>query len=122
MKVLLKQVCGSCGSEDVLCDAYASWDFQKQEWVLSNTFDKGAFCNKCDGECRIEDQEIPVDETNIISIDADSFAACPTCNVRLDADIDPETNDNRVVDTDEDGPINLGTCMEHGAFLFQITS
>lgn len=47
-------VCGTCGSEDVLSDAYAEWDVGKQEWVLSATFDKGAYCNNCDGECRIK--------------------------------------------------------------------
>lgn len=33
---------------------------------------------------------------------------------------DIEDDDLRVVDEDEDGPIHLGTCMDHGAFLFQI--
>lgn len=51
-------------------------------------------------------------------ISPDDFAACPQCGVRLMLDI--EGDDLRVVDEDEDGPIHLGTCMDHGAFLFQI--
>lgn len=49
------------------------------------------------------------------------FPSCPDCSVRLS--MDEETVDgvlqNRVVDEDEDGPIHLGTCMEHGAFRVQ---
>jgi hypothetical protein len=55
-------VCAKCGSPDVLCDAYAEWDLQDQKWVLQNTFDKGAFCENCDGECRIIEREITDEE------------------------------------------------------------
>ena len=54
----LKMVCSTCGGEDVLCDAYASWNVESQEWELSNTFDKGSFCNDCGGETRIDKIEI----------------------------------------------------------------
>ena len=57
MSKKLRMVCGRCGSEDVLADAFASWNFQLQEWQLDNTFDKGSVCNACDGECRIIEQE-----------------------------------------------------------------
>ncbi len=53
----VRMVCKECGSEDVLCDAYAEWNYDKQEWVLQNTFDKGAYCNQCDGETRIVEAE-----------------------------------------------------------------
>lgn len=33
---------------------------------------------------------------------------------------DIDGDDLRVVDEDEDGPIYLGTCVDHGAFNFQI--
>ncbi len=52
-------VCTKCGSDDVLSDAYAAWDFSTQEWVLAQTFDKGAYCNKCDGEARLEFKTVP---------------------------------------------------------------
>lgn len=54
-------VCRHCGSEDVLADAYAEWDVEEQKWVISNIFDKGAYCNSCDGESRIE--EVPLMES-----------------------------------------------------------
>lgn len=53
-----RMICSTCGSEDVLCDAFAEWDFDKQKWSLQNTFDKGAYCNACDGECRIKEVEV----------------------------------------------------------------
>lgn len=53
--IKLRMECSNCGSTDVLSDAYAVWDFKKQEWLLSATFDKGAYCNTCDGETRIKE-------------------------------------------------------------------
>lgn len=47
-------VCSPCRSPDVLSDAYAEWDHEAQAWVLQNTFEKGAFCNACDGETSID--------------------------------------------------------------------
>ena len=49
-----KAVCHTCGSVNVLCDAYAEWNVRKQTWEIANTFDKGAYCNDCDGETRID--------------------------------------------------------------------
>ena len=51
-------VCSHCGSNEVLCDAYAEWNVEEQKWELQNTFDKGAYCNQCDGEARLEEKEI----------------------------------------------------------------
>lgn len=56
-QIKVRMVCSTCGSDDVLCDAYATWNYHDQEWELSNCFDKGAYCNKCDGETRIEVEE-----------------------------------------------------------------
>ena len=42
-------VCSTCGSDDVRLDAYAVWDVDEQQWVLSHTFGQ-AFCEACDGE------------------------------------------------------------------------
>lgn len=46
----IKPVCTECGSDDVLRDAFADWDNEKQDWVLQNTFDF-SFCNNCENEC-----------------------------------------------------------------------
>lgn len=48
-------VCRTCGSEDVVRDAWADWDVDAQDWVLSQTFDY-AFCNSCEGDTRIEER------------------------------------------------------------------
>lgn len=50
-------ICSSCGSTDVLRDAWGMWDIDKQDWVLQNVFD-AAFCNNCDGECSITMRKI----------------------------------------------------------------
>lgn len=47
MKV--KKVCKQCGSENVVKDAWASWDIKKQEYVLEDIFDN-EFCKDCDRE------------------------------------------------------------------------
>jgi len=52
-------VCRECGSTDVVADAYAAWDTEKQEWTVANVFEKGAYCDECDGETRID--AVPLD-------------------------------------------------------------
>lgn len=54
----VKMVCRECGSEDVLADAYAEWNVELQQWEVQNVFDKGSFCQQCDGECRIDGEQI----------------------------------------------------------------
>lgn len=56
----VQMVCGTCGSADVQADAYASWNPDTQKWELVTTFDKGAVCEPCEGETRIE--EMPLDK------------------------------------------------------------
>jgi len=51
----IRVVCGQCGSDDVLADAYAEWDVGAQAWVVANVFDKGSFCNQCEGESRLRE-------------------------------------------------------------------
>lgn len=53
--------CKYCGSEDVLRDAWASWDFGKQEWVLNDVFD-AAHCNTCEGETSLIEEEVSDDD------------------------------------------------------------
>ncbi len=57
-KKRFRMVCGTCGSTDVRCDAYGAWNEDAQEWEIAATFDKGAYCNACDGETSINEQEI----------------------------------------------------------------
>jgi len=57
-----KPVCSHCGSDDVLCDAYAQWDTENQEWALVTEF-PNYVCNsgECDGsECSVN--WVPVEE------------------------------------------------------------
>ncbi|MDX5370355.1 MAG: hypothetical protein LPL29_13365 [Alphaproteobacteria bacterium] len=49
-----KYFCGTCGSEDVRKDAFAEWDFDKQEWVLHSFYDY-AYCEDCEGETTLEE-------------------------------------------------------------------
>lgn len=48
-------VCATCGSENVQADAFASWNFETQSWEIAQTFDKGSYCDDCDGECHIDE-------------------------------------------------------------------
>jgi hypothetical protein len=50
-------VCSTCGSENVLVDAWAEWDVENQSWVVAETF-KNAICNECDGECSINEKKL----------------------------------------------------------------
>ena len=43
----MRIVCSWCGSADVSRDAWASWDIDRQEWVLGAVFDDG-FCHACE--------------------------------------------------------------------------
>lgn len=53
----VRKVCKHCGSSDVRKDAWAEWDEDKQEWVLSDVYDN-EFCVVCDGETTINDEDI----------------------------------------------------------------
>jgi hypothetical protein len=55
--VQLKYVCTKCGGDAVTRDAWAEWDFGKQEWVLGATFDY-AFCHDCEDEARLREIQI----------------------------------------------------------------
>ena len=53
----IKQVCTTCGSDDVIIDAWAKWDVETQQAELHNVFDN-RFCNNCESECKIKEIEI----------------------------------------------------------------
>lgn len=53
-------VCGSCGSDDVRKDAYATWDHGAQKWVILAVYD-AEYCATCDGETHLVwKTEVPV--------------------------------------------------------------
>jgi hypothetical protein len=58
MSKKVKMVCSQCGSDEVRADAYAEWDVESQSWELAQTFDKGAHCDKCDAETRLEERPL----------------------------------------------------------------
>lgn len=49
----IRFACKYCGSENITADAAACWDFDRQEWVVTNVSDKGHSCDDCDGETTI---------------------------------------------------------------------
>jgi|2_EtaG_2_1085320.scaffolds.fasta_scaffold354327_1 hypothetical protein len=59
---MVTKVCRYCGSENVLADAYAQWNKEDQEWEVRTVYDKGHYCDDCDGETSIKDKIIE-DET-----------------------------------------------------------
>ena len=64
-------VCSHCGSHDVRADAYAEWDVQSQQWELAQTFEKGAFCGKCDGETTVAWAPIPSAQETLFPLQED---------------------------------------------------
>ena len=58
MSMKVRMVCSHCASEEVVADAYAEWDVDSQGWEIAQTFDKGAYCARCDGETRIEERPL----------------------------------------------------------------
>lgn len=55
--VKLKMTCSHCGSDNVLKDAWVSWNDDLQVWEVESTFDN-AFCRDCDGETTINVKEV----------------------------------------------------------------
>ncbi len=53
----VRKVCKCCGSEDVVLDAWLSWNKDDQEWVLDAIHDDG-FCHACDaaGDIIVEEE------------------------------------------------------------------
>jgi hypothetical protein len=56
----IKVICSHCKSDNVLRDAWAEWDIDKQEWVLHATYDE-TFCEDCEGSTSVEEVEIQKD-------------------------------------------------------------
>ena len=60
--VKVQMICAHCGSDDVMRDAWAEWDVEKQDWVLRSVFDQ-AYCENCDGDTTLS--EVALDEADI---------------------------------------------------------
>lgn len=48
-KPKLTLICERCGSDNVLVDAWARWDYETQAYVLAST-QEYEWCEHCDGE------------------------------------------------------------------------
>ena len=57
MEKRIGYVCCYCGSNSILMDAWAEWDTESQEWILSDTLVQ-AYCQQCDGETSLIDVEL----------------------------------------------------------------
>lgn len=55
MKIRL--LCPVCESDDIVCDAYAKWNYHKQEWELSSVYDAKE-CGACDSNFNEAKEEI----------------------------------------------------------------
>jgi len=53
----IRIVCGTCGSTEVVRDAWAAWDEDTQQWVLENVFDE-AYCHECEETRQLAEQPL----------------------------------------------------------------
>ena len=53
---MISIVCKTCGSDDIVKDAWAKWDYSLQQWVLLQAFDN-VWCEKCEGETNLIEVE-----------------------------------------------------------------
>ncbi len=53
----VNMTCGICGGTNVSKDGNAVWSVDKQEWVLSDVFDKPNWCEDC-GETVLKEVEV----------------------------------------------------------------
>lgn len=49
--------CTKCGGKNVLRDAFAYWDEEKQGWMLQSVFDQ-TVCNDCDEEVSLIEKRL----------------------------------------------------------------
>jgi hypothetical protein len=53
----VKMICGYCGGQNVMRDAWAVWDVVNQEWALGAVFDY-AYSEDCNREATLEEQSV----------------------------------------------------------------
>lgn len=54
----IRMFCEHCGSENVRSDAWVTWDVAAQEWVIEQVMPGADWCDDCDGDTSIEEEEI----------------------------------------------------------------
>ena len=52
----VRLVCSRCKSDEVVKDAFASWDVEQQTWILHSCYD-ATYCNACEESCNLEEEE-----------------------------------------------------------------
>lgn len=58
----IRKICSTCGSANVVKDAWSIWDEDAQEWVLDNVFDY-EYCTDCESDTTIENVPLPAEVT-----------------------------------------------------------
>lgn len=87
-------VCGACGSDSVMRDAWAEWNTENQAWELGQVFDAG-HCDNCDGEARLVERPVrPVYEVTAFGFFAGS-----------------DLTDDRVLWVEADDPEQVGQAI-----------
>lgn len=61
----IKKVCTNCGSENMLQDAYVSWNKETQKPEVHSTFDTW-HCQDCEGEASAKDVELTPSKEEIL--------------------------------------------------------
>ena len=56
-------ICPTCGGTNVMRDAWAVWDVDKQEWTLGAVFDAG-HCDDCEAERTLDER--PIGDTTVV--------------------------------------------------------
>lgn len=79
-------VCEKCGGTNIQHDAYANWDIDKQEFVLS-AMARHNYCNDCEKE--IDCKEIPINVKEIPIIGKN----CPKSEQENTGESDPVLNE-----------------------------
>lgn len=55
---LVTFVCDQCGGSEISVEAFVEWCDDSQEFIVTDTCDKGHHCATCDGMCRLK--QIPL--------------------------------------------------------------
>lgn len=55
-------ICGECGSDNVVRDAFARWEPSSQSWEIAVLIDDAGFCHDCD--CEVDLFERPEGKGN----------------------------------------------------------
>lgn len=47
-------MCSKCGSSDIRCEAFASWNERLQDWRVAELIETNQVCNACGQDCDIK--------------------------------------------------------------------